>query len=189
VVVRNPFNPFMTDLVSPPATVTNLERRDPFAPFETAAPQTVVNLEKRADMAAKALAQAERDLEAARERASVDDDREEKLEKRRRQVTLAERARILAILINPVALRQPRLAEKFALESDVPARDAITAMEAADRVHAENTAKSTADLILLAGQMRRAEVAVPVTGVGPKNFVKTTAEEILTAARKARGED
>ena len=41
--------------------------------------------------------------------------------------------------------------------------------------------------IILAGKMRRGEVAAPVRA-GAKALVKTTAEEIVAAGRKARGE-
>jgi hypothetical protein len=142
-------------------------------------------------MAERATEQARIDLDAAKSRKGLkteDDDRLARRDRIYRQATLDERARILAILTNPIALHQPRLAEKFALESDVPARDAIAAMEENERVNAASRAKSTADLIVLAGQMRRGEVAATVTGAGPKVLVKATSEEIIAAGRKARGE-
>ena len=142
-------------------------------------------------MADRAAQQARIDLAAAKSREGLTteaDDKDEKIGRWARQATLDERARVLAILTSPIALRQPRLAEKFALESDVPARDAIAAMEENERVNAASSAKSTADLIVLAGQMRRGEVAAPVTGAGPKVFVKMTAEEIIKAGKESRGE-
>jgi hypothetical protein len=160
---------------------------NPFFPFSTPQPPAET-LQRRVEYQKEALEQAERDLEAARERASVDDGREGKLEKRRCQATLDERKRILSILDSPVALRQPRLAKKF-VESDFPARDAVAAMEGYERDTAASRAKSTADLIVRAGQMRRGEAAAPVTGAGPKVLVKATAEEIIKAGKKARGED
>ena len=45
-----------------------------------------------------------------------------------------------------------------------------------------------ADKIVVAGQMRRGEVPAPVTEAGPKTLIKATAELILAAAAKARGE-
>jgi hypothetical protein len=156
---------------------------NPFFPFSTPQPPAET-LQRRVEYQKEALEQAERDLEAARERASADDGRE----KRRCQATLDERKRILSILDSPVALRQPRLAKKF-VESDFPARDAVAAMEGYERDTAASRAKSTADLIVRAGQMRRGEAAAPVTGAGPKVLVKATAEEIIKAGKKARGED
>jgi hypothetical protein len=46
--------------------------------------------------------------------------------------------------------------------------------------------KAMATLIVDAGRMARGEIPAPVTA-GPKNFVRMSAEEILAAARKARG--
>jgi hypothetical protein len=172
VVVKNPFNPFMVEPASPPATVANLERR--------------------LSMAERAADQARRDLAAEKARkglqAEDDDGGDDRLARWRRQGALDERARILAILTNPIAARQPRLAEKFALESDVPARDAIVAMEENERVNAASRAKSLADQIILASKKAKGEVACEVTA-GPKVFVKMTAEDILRAAAKAHGQD
>ena len=163
----------------------------PFAAFrEDPAPVTVTNLERRLSMAERAAEQARTDLDAEKTRrgmATEDDARAERIARIEREATMTERKRILAILDAPVAVRQPRLAKKF-VDSDVPARDAIEAMEGYERETAASRAKSTADLIVVAGQMRRGEVAARVTGAGPKAFVKTTAEEILAAGRKARGE-
>ena len=161
--------------------------RNPFSPFFVAPATAVSNLERRAEMAARALEQAERDLAAARQRTPVEDDdddrKKERLAKWEREGALDERERIRAILTSPIAARQPRLAEKFALESDAPARDAVAAMEAADRDAAAGRAKSTAELIVEMGKVRRGEVAAPVTA-GPKILVRATAESILAAAKK-----
>jgi hypothetical protein len=165
VVVRNPFNPFLSQA---PATA-------------------VANLERRAEMAAQALQQARRDLEAARQRIPVEDD-DDKADGRyaqyRRQGALDERERIKAILTAPVAARQPRLAEAYAFKSDDSADKAIAMMEAADRADAESRAKTTAYLIILAGKRARGLVACEVMA-GPKVFVKMTPEAIIAAARKA----
>jgi hypothetical protein len=104
------------------------------------------------------------------------------------EATLAERERIKTILTNPISARQPRLAVDYAFKTDDPAEKAIAMMEAADLADAANRAKSTADLIVLAGQVRRGEVAAPVTRAGPKVLVKMTAEEIIKAGKEARGE-
>ena len=106
----------------------------PFSAFrvEEPEPPTVARTsEPRLSMAERAAEQARRDLAAEKTRkgldAEGDDDKDEKIARRTREGTLAERARILSILTAPVALRQSRLAKKFALESDVPPRDAIAA--------------------------------------------------------------
>jgi hypothetical protein len=163
----------------------------PFAAFKTTEPEptTVANLEKRAAMAERAADQARRDLAAEKARkglAASADDKDEKIARWARQAALDERARIFAILTAPIAARQPRLAEKFAFESDVPARAAIAAMEETDRANAASRAKSAADLIVLAGQRARGLVPCEVTA-GPKVFVKFSAEEILAAAKKRDG--
>jgi predicted RNA-binding Zn ribbon-like protein len=157
-----------------------VERRNPFAAWTQPSP-------------AKALAQAERDLEAARQRASVDDDddrKKERLAKWERQGVLDERERIKTILTSPVAARQPHLADTFAFQSDIPAAKAIAAMEAqAPRAAAaQRTSKETADLIVLAGQRARGLVPCEVMA-GPKVFVRMTPEEIIAAAKKARSQD
>ena len=139
-------------------------------------------------MAARALAQAEDDLSTEKTRrgmATEDDARAERISRIEREAILTERKRILAILDAPVAVRRPRLARKF-IESDVPARDTIEAMEGYERENAASRAKSAADLIVLAGPCRRGEVAARVTGAGPKAFVKTTAEEIIASRQKSK---
>jgi hypothetical protein len=170
LVVRNPFNPFGAQ--SPPATVANLERR--------------------AAMAERAADQARRDLVAERERKGLqaeEDGREDKKDAMyRRQGALAERERIRLILTSAVAARQPRLAEAYAFESDDSADKAIAFMEEASAKAASSSAKVTADLIVLSGQMRRGEVETNATPA-PKVFVKATAESILAAGRRARGQD
>ena len=116
--------------------------------------------ERRATMAARALAQAEDDLSTEKTRrgmATEDDARAERISRIEREAILTERKRILAILDAPVAVRRPRLARKF-IESDVPARDTIEAMEGYERESAASRAKSAADLIVLAGQMREAKL-------------------------------
>ena len=141
-------------------------------------------------MAARALAQAEDDLSAEKTRRGMtteDDARAERISRIEREAILTERKRILAILDAPVAVRQPRLARKF-VDSAVPAREAVDGMEQYERENAASRAKSTADLIVLAGQMRRGEVSTPVTGAGPKVLVKMTPEGIILAGKKARGE-
>jgi hypothetical protein len=162
-----------------------VERRNPFSAWAQPSPTTAVsNLERRAEMAAKALAQAERDLEAARQRVPDDDeDREDKLARWRRQGALDQRERIRAILTSPVAARQPRLAEAYAFKSDDSAEKAIAMMEAADRAGAASSAKAMADKIVEMGKVRRGEAAATVTA-GPKVFVKATVESILAAAKK-----
>jgi hypothetical protein len=165
---------------------------DPFAAFRTdPAPQTVSNLERRATMAARALAQAEDDLDTEKRRrgmAAEDDARAERISRVGREATMTERKRILTILDAPVAVRQPRLARKF-VDSAVPAREAIEAMEDYERENAASNAKATADKIVHMGKVRRGEVDAPVTGVGPKNLIRATSEDILRAAARARGED
>jgi hypothetical protein len=166
-------------------------RRDPFAPFRIEEPTTVDNLERRLSMAERAAEQARIDLDVVKSSRGVAasvDDKDEKISRWTRQGALDERARILAILRNPVSLRQPRLAEKFAFKSDVPSRDAIAAMEEHDRDAAKINAKSLSDQIVHMGKVRRGEVDAPVTGTGPKTFVKATAEDILASGRKARAE-
>jgi hypothetical protein len=168
-----------------------VERRNPFAAWAQPSPATAVsNLEKRAEMAAKALEQAERDLAAARQRTPVEDDdddrKKERLAKWEREGTLAERERIKTILTSPVALRQTRLAEAYAFDSDDTAEKAIAMMEAADRADAESSAKATAGLIVLAGKKMRGLIPCDVNA-GPKKFTKFTAEDILAAARKRDG--
>jgi hypothetical protein len=173
----------------PARTASDFGRLDPFAAFRTTEPEptTVENLERRLSMAERAADQARRDLDAAKSRKGLQGE-DEKTSRWYRQAVLDERARILAILTNPIALRQPRLAEKFALESDVPARDAIAAMEENERVNAAGSAKSLAAKIIHAGEVRRGLADAPTTAA-PKRFVKATPEDILAAARKARGQD
>jgi hypothetical protein len=155
---------------------------NPFFPFSTPQPPAET-LQRRVEYQKEALEQAERDLEAARERASADDGRE----KRRCQATLDERKRILSILDSPVALRQPRLAKKF-VESDFPARDAVAAMEGYERERSANSTKTLSEQIVLAGQRRRGDVPLAATTSGPKNLVRATSEQIIAAGKKARGE-
>jgi hypothetical protein len=161
--------------------------RNPFGPFFVAPATAVSNLERRAEMAARALEQAERDLAAARQRTPVEDDdddrKKERLAKWEREGTLAERERIKAILTAPIAARQPRLAEAYAFKSDDSAAKAIAMMEATDRADAASSAKAMADKIVHMGQVRRGLAAAPVTA-GPKILVRATAESILAAAKK-----
>jgi hypothetical protein len=172
VIYNNPFQPFLAvDNDETPVRSRQADAFRPFAPFTS-----------RTALATKALDQAERDLEGARNRASVaDEKRREKLE---HEATLAERSRILTILKSSVAARHPRLAKRVALESDSSADEAIEALEQYERENAASDAKSTAELIVEMGKVRRGEAAAPVTGAGPKVFVKATAESILAAARK-----
>ena len=163
-----------------------VERRNPFAAWAQPSPATAVsNLEKRAEMAARALEQAERDLAAARQRVPSDDDAEKKLAEWRRQGALAERERIRLILTSPAAARQTRLADVYAFETDTPAADAIAMMETASAAASQRSAKETSDLIVLAGRRARGELPCEVTA-GPKVFVRMTSEEIISAAKKAR---
>jgi hypothetical protein len=173
VILRNPFQPFLAvDNDDAPVMSPQADAFRPFAPFAS-----------RTALATKALEQAERDLEGARNRASVaDEKRREKLE---HEATLAERKRIVSILTAPVALRHPRIAKRVALESDSPADEAIAAMEQYERETAASNAKAMADKIIHAGEIRRGLADAPVIA-GPKTFVKTTAEEILEAGKKAR---
>jgi alkylhydroperoxidase/carboxymuconolactone decarboxylase family protein YurZ len=167
----------------------------PFAAFRTEEqePPTVANLERRLSMAERAADQARRDLATEKSRkglTSAADDKDEKIERWARQGALAERERILAILTNPIAARQPRLADTFAFQSDIPAAEAVAAMEA-QAPHADATQRSAKEMaakIVHMGKVRRGEVAAPVTGAGPKNFVTATPEAISAAAKKARGE-
>jgi hypothetical protein len=168
-----------------------VERRNPFSAWAQPSPATAVsNLEKRAEMAARALEQAQRDLAAARQRVPDDDDdddrKKERLAKWEREGTLAERERIKAILTAPIAARQPRLAEAYAFKSDDSAAKAIAFMEAADRADAAGSAKATADRVIIAGKKARGELPCDVSA-GPQVFVKFSAEEILAAARKRDG--
>jgi hypothetical protein len=155
----------------------------------------LANLRRRVEYQERALEQARSDLTAERARKGLqveDDDREDdgNAARWRRQGALDERARILAILTNPIAARQPHLADTFAFKSDIPAAEAIAAMEAqAPRADAtQRSAKATADLIELAGKRARGEVPCAVTA-GPKRFVRMTPEAIIAAARKAHGQD
>jgi hypothetical protein len=162
-----------------------VERRNPFAPWAQQSPATAVsNLEKRADMAARALDQAQRDLAAARQRVpDDDDDKDDKIARRARQGTLDERERIRVILTSPIAARQPLLADTFAFQSDIPAAEAVAAMEA-QAPHADATQRSAKEMaakIVHMGKVRRGEAAATA---GPKVFVKATAQSILAAAKK-----
>jgi hypothetical protein len=175
VIYNNPFQPFLAvDNDDEPVRSRQAGAFRPFAPFTS-----------RTALATKALDQAERDLEAARERASVaDEKRRQKLE---HEATLAERSRILTILTSPVAVRHPRIAKRVALESDSDADEAIAALEQYERENAASSAKTMADKIVHAGDVRRGLADAPVTA-GPKVLVRATAESILAAAAKARGE-
>jgi hypothetical protein len=144
--------------------------------------------ETRTEAAAKALDASEHELAAARQRTADADRKNERRAHLEREATIAERKRIVSILTAPVALRHPRIAKRVALESDSPADECIAVLEQYERDNAASRTKSTADLIVLAGQMRRGEVAATVTGAGPKVLVKATSEEIIAAGRKARGE-
>ena len=155
-----------------------VERRNPFAPWAQPSPATAVsNLEKRADMAARALDQAQRDLAAARQRVPDEDDEEMKASYRRG--ALAERERIRLILTSPVAARQTHLAKAYAFDSDDSADKAIAMMKSCAAAASQRTAKETSDLIVLAGKKARGE-----TTAGPKVFVAATVEGILAAAKK-----
>jgi hypothetical protein len=186
VIYNNPFQPFLAvDNDDEPVRSRQAKAFDPFAPFTS---------RTRTEIAARALEQAERDLAAARQRTPVEDDdddrKKERLAKWKREGTLAERERIKTILTSPVALQQPRLADTFAFKSDIPAAEAIAAMEAqAPRADAtQRTARETADLITLAAKRAHGLVPCEVTA-GPKVFVKMTPEAIIAAARKAHGQD
>jgi hypothetical protein len=141
--------------------------------------------ETRTEAAAKALDAAERDLAAARQRTADADRKNERRARLEREATLTERSRILTILKSSVAARHPGLAKRVALESDSPADEAIAAMEEYERESAANSAKAMSDKIVHAGNVRRGLADAPVI-VGPKVFVKTTAEEIIEAGKKAR---
>jgi hypothetical protein len=133
-----------------------VERRNPFAPWAQPSPATAVsNLEKRADMAARALDQAQRDLAAARQRVPDEDDEEMKASYRRG--ALAERERIRLILTSPVAARQTHLAEAYAFDSDDSADKAIAMMKSCAAAASQRTAKETSDLIVLAGKKARGD--------------------------------
>jgi hypothetical protein len=67
-----------------------------------------------------------------------------------------------------------------------PSPDAIAMMKSCAAAAAQRTAQETADFIILWGRRARGEVPCEVTA-GPKVFVKTSAEEILAAARKRDG--
>jgi hypothetical protein len=164
-----------------------------FNPFGTpikTAYAPVANLERRVEMSVQALDQAERDLEKARRRASVDEDddrKRERIAKLEREGTLTERKRLMTILFSPQAARNPKLTYKLAFKTDVTADDAIAILDATAREDAQINAKATAALIVLAGAKRRGEVPCDVTA-GPKRLVKATAEQIIAAGKKARGE-
>ena len=178
MIFHNPFQPFLAvDNDDTPVRPRQAAAFRPFDPFTS-----------RAALAAKALEQAERDLEASRHRSAEADRKNERRARLEKEATLAERKRIVAILTSPVALRHPRIAQRVALESDSPAHEAVEAMERYERESAASRAKSTAEAIVHMGRVRRGEVAAPVTGVGPKVLVKMTPEDILAAGRKARGE-
>jgi hypothetical protein len=183
VIYNNPFQPFRpfleVDNDDEPPRARQAKAFDPFAPFTS---------RTRNEMATKALEQAERDLEGARKRAEEADRKRERSAKLEREATLAERKRILAILDAPVSRRHPRIAARVALESDSPAREAIAALEQYERENAAREATSLADKIVHMGKVRRGEADAPVTGVGPKVLVRATAEAILQAAARARGE-
>jgi hypothetical protein len=155
----------------------------PFRPFsEPIAPDNrIPNLEQRAEKAETALHAARRDLAAERERNGLS--AEVDVEAARRK----EQKRINAIMSAPVALRMPDVAVTFALKTRTPAAEAIAIMEASSKESPEVAAKAKADAIIRAGEMRRGLIDAPIT-TGPKKLVTTTSEEILAAARKARGE-
>ena len=155
--------------------------RNPFSPFFVAPATAVSNLEKRADMAARALDQAQRDLAAARQRVPDEDDEEMKASYRRG--ALAERERIRLILTSPVAARQTHLAEAYAFDSDDSADKAIAMMKSCAAAASQRTAKETSDLIVLAARRARGELPCETTA-GPKVFVAATVEGILAAAKK-----
>ena len=163
------------------------ERRNifdnPFRPFsEQITPDNrVFNLEKRAEQAEAALHAARRDLAAERERNGLS--AEVDVEAARRK----ERKRIHAIMSAPVALLMPDVAYTFALKTHTPPAEAIAIMEASAKELPAVAAKALADQIILSGKMRRGEVPAPVTA-GPKTFVKTTAEGIIAAGKRARNE-
>jgi hypothetical protein len=176
VIFRSPFQPFLAvDNDDEPVRSRQADAFRPFAPFAS-----------RTEAAAKALEQAERDLEASRHRSAEADRKNERRAQLEKEATLAERKRIVAILTSPVALRHPRIAKRVALESDSPADEAIAALEQYERENAASRAKSTADLIVLAGKKMRGEIPCDVNA-GPKKFTKFSAEEILAAARKRDG--
>jgi hypothetical protein len=169
VIYNNPFQPFLA--VDNDDTTVRSRQADAFRPF---APFT-----SRTALATKALDQAERDLEGARNRASVaDEKRREKLE---HEATMAEKKRIVAILTSPVAARLSSLAKRVAIESNSPAHEAIEALEQYERESAANSAKAASDLIILAGRKARGELPCDVNA-GPKTPIKATAESILAAA-------
>ena len=146
-------------------------------------------LERQLSMAERAAEQARSDLSAEQSRKGLKTE-DEKADRYYRQAVLDERERILAILTNPIAARQPRLADTFAFQSDIPAAEAVAAMEA-QAPHADATQRSAKEMaakIVHMGKVRRGVVAAPVTGAGPKNFVTATPEAISAAAKKARGE-
>jgi hypothetical protein len=156
-----------------------------FRPFgEPIAPDNrISNLEQRAEKAETALHAARRDLAAERERNGLAAEIDVAAARRK------ERKRIDAIMSSPVASLMWDVASTFALKTSTPAAEAIAIMEASSEESPEAATKALSDQIILAGKMRRGEVPTPVAGVGPKTFVKATAEEIINAARKARSTD
>jgi hypothetical protein len=159
--------------------------KNPFRPFaEQITPDNrISNLEQRAEKAETALHAARRDLAAERERSGLA--AEVDVEAARRK----ERKRIHSIMSAPVALLMPDVAYTFALKTHTPAAEAIAIMEASSKESPEVATKALAEQIILSGEIRRGEVPAPATSAGPKTLVKATAESILAAARKARGQD
>jgi hypothetical protein len=153
---------------------------NPFRPFaqQSAPDNRVSNLERRAEQAETALHAARRDLAAERERNGLAAEVDSEAARRK------ERKRVHAIMSAPVALRMPEVAYTFALKTHTPAAEAIAIMEASAKESPEVATKALAEQIILSGKMRRGEVPAPVTGAGPKVFVKATAESILAAAKK-----
>ena len=155
---------------------------NPFRPFtqQIAPDNRISNLEQRAEKAETALHAARRDLAAERERAGLAAEVDAEAVRRK------ERKQINAIMSAPVASLMPDVAYTFAFKTQTPTAEAIAIMEASSRESPEVATKAAADSIILAGKMRRGEVAVPVTGVGPKTLVAATADDIIAAGKRAR---
>jgi hypothetical protein len=99
-----------------------------------------------------------------------------------------ERARYCAIMSSPIAKTHPVIAAHIAVLTSMPRTEAIAFIEAtAAAAPAQGSADGLAQQIVTAGRRARGEEPMAPSTVKQGQGHRATAQEILAAARKARG--